>query len=146
MHKLVFSVATAALLAAGSVAYADDELISPIRSVNATAGTITLLNNTAYKVPDSVKASDFKTGEIVRITYKIGVNTAVTLLKGGSVTGTVTKLDDMLGVVTLDNGKTYMLLPTVEFNEVKVGTKVKLNYAPRLQDNANMVATVEQVR
>lgn len=146
MRSFVFSVATAALLAMNSVAFADDELISPIRSVNATAGTITLLNNTAYKVPENVKVTDLKPGQIVRITFKIGVNTATTLLTGATATGTVTKLDDMLGVVTLNDGKNYMLLPTVEFNEVKVGTKVKLNYAPRLQDNANMVAVVEQVK
>jgi len=146
MPKLLFSVAAVALLVAGSVAHADDELISAVKSVSATAGTMTLINNATYKLPETVKAADLKLGQVVRITFKVGVATAVTLTPGAFATGTVKSYDDVKGAVTLDDGKIYMLLPTIDPGDVKVGNKVKIGYAPRLQDNANMVATVDAAK
>src|SRR5262245_48116933 len=107
MRKLSFSVAVAALLVSGSVAYADDELVSMIKAVDRNANTVTLLNNTAYKLPDNVKATDLKNGQVVRITFKVGVNTATSLTMGQSTVGTVKSVDEVKGSVTLDDGKTY---------------------------------------
>lgn len=142
MRKLLFSATAAALLVAAPVAYADDELISIIQAVNRDANTVTLLNNTAYKLPDSVKAADLRRGQTVRITFKVGVNTATSFLLGSSVTGTVRALDQEKGAVTLDDGKVYMLLPIIDLEDVKVGKRVKLDFVPREQDKANMVAEV----
>jgi hypothetical protein len=142
MRKFAFTIAVGALMAASPAAYADDELISIIQGVNTGANTMTLLNNTAYKLPDSVKASDLKRGQVVRITFTVGVNTANSVVIGSAATGTVKSLDEEKGAVVLDDGKTYVLLPIVDLEDVKPGKKVRLEYAPRLQDNAMMVANV----
>jgi hypothetical protein len=142
MRKLAFSAAIGTLLVVGPAAYADDELISIIQATNASANTMTLLNNTAYKLPDNVKASDLKRGQVVRITFKVGVATATSVLVGAAATGTVRTLDEEKGTITLDDGKTYFLLPIIDLEDVKVGKRVRLEYAPRQQDNAMMVANV----
>lgn len=69
MRKSVLAAATAAALFAGiSLANAAD-VTGTIKSIDATAGMITLDNGKAYKLPASIKAADWKVGEKVKVTY-----------------------------------------------------------------------------
>lgn len=69
MRKLVFAAATAAaLFAAISSAIAAD-VTGAIKSIDAATSTITLDNGKAYKLPASIKATDWKVGEKVKVTF-----------------------------------------------------------------------------
>lgn len=69
MRKFTLVAATAAALLAGiSLANAAD-VTGTIKSIDATAATITLDNGKVYKLPASVKTADWKVGEKVKATY-----------------------------------------------------------------------------
>ena len=68
MRTLKIAAAAAALLAAISFAGAA-EVTGSIKSIDAAAGTITLDNGKAYKLPATVKAADWKVGDKVKVTY-----------------------------------------------------------------------------
>ena len=83
MRKLTLALSTAALLAGISFANAAD-VTGTIKSIDMTAGMITLDNGKAYKLPATVKATDWKVGEKVKVTFddKNGQLTATALVKG----------------------------------------------------------------
>lgn len=146
MRKLIMPVAAAALLLSGPGAFADDEVISAVKSVDRSAKTLTLgINNVTYKLPDDVKVEDLRNGQIVRVTFKVGVNNATSVTVGGSATGTVKSLDEAKGVLTLDDGKVYAIHPTVDLSDLKPGNKVRIGFAPSDQVKGNMVAAVQVV-
>jgi len=83
MRKLTLALSTAALLAGISFANAAD-VTGTIKSIDMTAGMITLDNGKAYKLPATVKATDWKVGEKVKVTFddKNGQLTATAVVKG----------------------------------------------------------------
>ena len=84
MRKSMLAAATAAALFAGiSLANAAD-VTGTIKSIDMTAGMITLDNGKAYKLPATVKATDWKVGEKVKVTFddKNGQLTATAVVKG----------------------------------------------------------------
>jgi len=83
MRKLTLALSTAALLAGISFANAAD-VTGTIKSIDMTAGMITLDNGKAYKLPATVKATDWKVGEKVKVTFddKNGQLIVTDLVKG----------------------------------------------------------------
>ena len=83
MRKLTLAALSAAALLAGiSLANAAD-VTGTIKSIDATTGMITLDNGKTYKLPASIKASDWKVGEKVKVTFddKNGKLTATAIAK-----------------------------------------------------------------
>jgi Cu/Ag efflux protein CusF len=68
MRKMMLAASAAALLAAVSTANAA-EVTGMIKSIDASAGSITLDNGKTYKLPASIKASAWKVGEKVKVTF-----------------------------------------------------------------------------
>ena len=66
MHKLMIAASAASLLAAVSIAAADDEMKGTIKSIDATAHTVTLDNGQTVNVPDG---SNWKVGDKLKIKH-----------------------------------------------------------------------------
>jgi uncharacterized protein (AIM24 family) len=81
MRKLVGAVLATALLGAASVAFAADAT-GKIKSLDTTKDMVTLDNGSSYMAPKSVKLSDFKVGEKVKVGYtKTGDKMDITSIK-----------------------------------------------------------------
>jgi uncharacterized oligopeptide transporter (OPT) family protein len=68
MRKLL--VAAAAAMLAGIVTASAAEVSGTIQSVDVTASMITLDNGKSYKLPATIKASDWKVGDKVKVTFE----------------------------------------------------------------------------
>jgi len=69
MRKSVLAAATAAALFAGISLASAAEVTGTIKSIDVTAGMITLDNGKSYKLPASIKAADWKVGDKVKLTF-----------------------------------------------------------------------------
>jgi hypothetical protein len=68
MRRPAIALAAAVLIGAVSAASAAD-LTGTIKSIDATAKTVTLNNGDVFKWPSSFSAAGFKVGEKVKVTY-----------------------------------------------------------------------------
>ena len=82
MRKLMFAASAAALLAGISIANAAD-VTGMIKSIDSTKGMITLDDGKEYTLASSIKPTDWKVGEKVKVTYdeKNGSMTVTALVK-----------------------------------------------------------------
>ena len=82
MGKLMLAASAAALLAGISIANAAD-VTGMIKSIDSTKGLITLDNGKEYTLAPSIKPTDWKVGEKVKVTYdeKNGTMTVTALAK-----------------------------------------------------------------
>lgn len=67
MRKFMIAAGAAALLATVSIAAADDEVKGTIKSMDATAHTVTLDNGQTFKVPDG---GNWKVGDKLKIKHE----------------------------------------------------------------------------
>ena len=82
MRKLMFAASAAALLTGISIANAA-VVTGMIKSIDSTKGLITLDNGKEYALAPSIKPTDWKVGEKVKVTYdeKNGSMTVTALVK-----------------------------------------------------------------
>jgi len=69
MRKMMLAAAAAVALLSGISGAAAADVTGAIKSINATADTITLDNGKVYKLPASIKTSAWKVGEKVKVTF-----------------------------------------------------------------------------
>ena len=82
MRKFMFAAPAAALLAGISIANATD-VTGTIKSIDLTKGMITLANGKELALAPTIKPTDWKVGEKVKVTYdeKNGTLTVTALAK-----------------------------------------------------------------
>ena len=82
MRKFMFAATAAALLAGISIANATD-VTGTIKSIDLTKGMITLDNGKDFALAPTIKPTDWKVGEKVKVTYdeKDGKLTVTALAK-----------------------------------------------------------------
>jgi hypothetical protein len=78
MKKLMIAVSAVGLLAVSQLAALADEASGSIKSIDATAMTVTLTDATTYKLPTSVDAASLKVAEKVNIDYTKGADGQMT--------------------------------------------------------------------
>ena len=62
----------------------------------------------------------------------------ITVANATDVTGTIKSIDPTKGMITLDDGKEFLLAPSIKPTEWKVGEKVKVTYDEK---NGKMTVT-----
>ncbi len=80
MRKLMIAAGAAAMLAASSLSAYAAEASGAIKSIDATAGTVTLADGQTYQLPADFDAASLQVGQDVTITYDEG--------SGGMMTAT----------------------------------------------------------
>jgi Protein of unknown function (DUF1344) len=78
MRKLMIAAGAAAMLAASTMAGYAAEASGAIKSIDATAGTVTLADGKTYQLPADFDAASLQVGQNVTITYDEGAGGAMT--------------------------------------------------------------------
>jgi Cu/Ag efflux protein CusF len=78
MRKLMIAAGAAAMLAASSLSAFAAEASGAIKSIDATAGTVTLADGKTYQLPADFDAASLQVGQNVSITYDQGSDGSMT--------------------------------------------------------------------